>query len=282
MAITTVGFDGTVTEAQFARLMRHHGEVNYRHGVSDGGMTVTAAGATRTVSIAAGTAVVASVLVTSDATASLVFAANATATTRTDYVVLRVDWTTNTAAFVVVQGSSAAAPTLTQSEGTSWDMPLARVAIRPSVGTLASTDIVVCKPLPRIPRIFRANIGAIQLGTVNGSVTTIEPPITVGDPGWPYHLRVTGAFSGSATGAPAQVSVRVNILPPGAATGSTLAVADGYIANGGSSSVVASNTTSTTLSGPVTAQLTLTAHSGAAGLGMGSAGASFTVEQIPA
>lgn len=198
MAITTVGFDGTIDEAQFSRLMLHH--ANYKHKVTSGFVTTAAAG-TRTVSVSAGVAVLPGPLVESSAAETRTFAANATGSNRVDYLVLRGDWVANTATIVVVQGSSSSTPpALTQTEGALWEMPLARVTVRPSVTTLLSSDVVACKPLPRNEIVYTATIAQTTVA-YNGGFTTAAT-ITVADPGWPFTLQMVarGRFSGVPTG----------------------------------------------------------------------------------
>lgn len=199
MAITAVGFDGTVTEAQFARFMRSHGEVGYKHGVTTG-LVTTAAGGTRAASVSAGSAVLPGLLADSNAAVSTTHAANATAANRVDYVVLEADWSTNAVAVVVVQGSSSTPPALTQAEGSLWQMPLARVTVRPSVTTLLSTDVVVCKPLPRVMLSADDTLTPVTRAWNSGGYTVAE--VTFADPGWPYRLHVDAAcrFNGGSTG----------------------------------------------------------------------------------
>ena len=200
MAITTVGFDGTVNEAQWARLMRHTGEVAYKHGVTSG-LSPTPGGGARQVVVSSGTAVVTGVLVDSSASETLTLATNGGASSRTDYIVLRLDWTANTAVFAVVQGTSATAPALTQTEGTLWEMPVARVAVAPSAGVLSAGAITACKPLPRMTRNFRST--AISATTINhNDPASTLVTLTLDDPGWPYRLDVASAlrFDNSGTG----------------------------------------------------------------------------------
>lgn len=199
MAITTVGYDGTVTETQFATLMRYVGEVGYKHGVPTG-FTASAGGGTRQVSITTGTAILPGLLAVSDATATATLAANAGSANRVDYVVLQANWTTNTTSVTVVQGSSATPPALTQTEGSLWQMPLARVTVRPGVTTLLSSDIVVCKPLSRTVQAASGSLIAANRAYNSGAFTVSS--ITMPDPGWPYRVQVSarGRFAGSKSG----------------------------------------------------------------------------------
>lgn len=132
MAITSVGYDGTIDEAQWAQMIKKVGSSDY--GVVDGtDLRVTAvAGADRTVSIAPGTGWGHGVLDTLDANATIALD-TVSSGSRWDLVALRRDWTgaAGTTTVVKVNGSSAQAlPTgrLT-GPGTVDDQPLALVKI---------------------------------------------------------------------------------------------------------------------------------------------------------
>lgn len=168
MAITAVGFDGTITESEWASFMRHQGTVADRHGVSGNGLVVSAAGGTRTVSVSAGTAVLPGLRITSDAATSLTFAANSGSNNRVDAVVVEGNWSTNAVSIKVVQGSSAVPPALTQSEGVLWQMPLAYVTITPSLTTMLAANIVSTVPYPR----RRYSAAAKASGNTTFSATT--------------------------------------------------------------------------------------------------------------
>ena len=173
MAITAVGFDGTITEAEWASFMRHQGTVADKHGVSGSGLVVSAAGGTRTASVSPGTAILPGLRINSDAAVSLTFAANAGSTNRVDAVVVQGNWSTNTATIAVVAGSSTVPPALTQNEGVLWQMPLAYVTVRPGVTTLLSSDIVSTVPYPR----RRFSDQARSTGDLNtGLITSADIP----------------------------------------------------------------------------------------------------------
>lgn len=191
MAITTVGFDNAdITEAGFAKLMSAMGRVANEQGVTTG-MVASAGGGTRQVSITAGEAVAPGLLVTSDAAATVSLAANSSGAARTDYVVLTVDWGTNSAAFAAVTGSSVTPPALTQTAGSTWQIPLARVTVANGATTFASSDIEVCKPLPRKPIAY---VGTVAGTTINhNDAPTAVSTLTIPDPGWSYRLLMIGA-----------------------------------------------------------------------------------------
>jgi hypothetical protein len=192
VAIDWTGFDNEdITEAGFSKLMVAAGVVAYKHGVSDGGLTVSPGAGTREVSISAGEAFVAGVWFTSTATVvPAALAANAGSSARTDYVVLEVDWTANTCTLKVIQGASSTPPDLTQTAGTLWQMPLARVSVPAAHNTVFSAShITVCKPLPRDVQVVKTSTFTGQVIAVGGPPDTVAT-LNVTDPGWPYRLRV--------------------------------------------------------------------------------------------
>lgn len=172
MAITVVGFDGTITEAEWSSFMRHQGTVADKHGVSGTGLVVAAAAGTRTVDVSAGTAVLPGLRITSDAVTSLTFAANGGSTNRVDAVVVEGNWSTNVATIKVVQGSSSLPPALTQTEGSLWQMPLAYVTITPSLTTILAGNIVSTVPYPR-----RRYSGVAQASGLTNLTTTTPTDI---------------------------------------------------------------------------------------------------------
>jgi hypothetical protein len=278
MAVTVRGFAGTSYQfdaTQWARYERYRGEVGYRHGVPSG-LAVTAGGGTRQASITAGTAVLPGLLADSDATVTTTHAANATGANRVDYVVLQADWVTPAASgIVVVQGSSSTPPALTQAEGTLWQMPLARVTVRPSVTTLLSTDVVVCKPLPRVVKSATDALDAPQTRTYN-SAGFIIGTITFPDPGWPYRLHIDAAarFDGGTGYGVLEIVVAGVVDQIGETDG---------LANTGLQTARVGYTTGV-LSGPATIQARMRPQSMTSGnLQLFSAGTNFFgVDQIPA
>jgi hypothetical protein len=190
MTISTVGFDGSVSEGQWSELMRYAIEGGYRHSVANG-FGVAPTTNPREVSVAAGTAYAAGVLVISDAAVPLTVGANAGSTDRLDLVVLTLNWSTNTALLEVVAGSGSV-PTPTQDPGNVWQIPLAVVKVRPGVGTLVSSDVTPAKPLPRV---LRVTDGVIDTTITVGAAADAKVVGTVklADPGWPYRVRVTAS-----------------------------------------------------------------------------------------
>lgn len=117
MAITNKGYDGPLSDTDFAQLSQHIGSlVPVVCGRDDFAVTVNVGG-TLTCDVAAGSAVAPGVLTISDATASVAFdAVVTTGQTRWDAVVLRRNWSTGASTIVVVKGTAAAgAPQLLPS-----------------------------------------------------------------------------------------------------------------------------------------------------------------------
>lgn len=118
MAITNVGFDGTVSEAQWSKMWRRAVEGGSGQLLWSGG-SVTAPGTGRTVSVAAYDAWIAGVWSVGDAATTVLLSANTSGKPRIDYVILDVDWIANTVTVTKVDGSPAnnpVAPNLTQTE----------------------------------------------------------------------------------------------------------------------------------------------------------------------
>lgn len=142
MAITSVGYDGSVSEAQWAKMIPLVGTSHY--GVAGSGDWKVTAHATldRGVSIATGTGWGMGVMDTSDATVSLQ-AASIGSGSRWDMVVARRNWsgTGGTTTFAIIGGSSAKAlPSRNTNEGTLDDQPLALVQF--TAGSTAATAII--------------------------------------------------------------------------------------------------------------------------------------------
>lgn len=136
MAITNVGFDGTVGETEWAGYAKRLGApLPVVLGRTDYAVSINGA-ATLTVSVAAGSRMAHGVKTTSDAVASVVLDAVTTSGwTRWDAIVLHTDWTTNTVTITKVNGTAAlAAPQVVPSglvlnPGVAHDQVLALVQV---------------------------------------------------------------------------------------------------------------------------------------------------------
>ena len=199
MAINVAGFDGTMTEGVWAKLMAALGTLGYKHGVVAGCAVTPGAGA-RQSSVAAGELLLPGLRVESTATTVLTHNANSGSGPRTDLVVARADWATNTVSFAVVQGTSATPPGLTQVPGTRWEMPLAQVTVPAGYNSaFTSTHIKAVAPvrLPAAP--IRGTVDTSKTVAYNADAKTVAT-VEVPDPGRGYYLRVTANIEFDAKG----------------------------------------------------------------------------------
>lgn len=139
MAITSVGYAGTVGDAQWAEMISRVGGAVYSVDTY-GSFRVTASAGTRTVSIAAGGASGKGIYDENPAAITQALA-SVPSGTRWDLIVLRRTWATKVTAVAVVQGGSTKAiPTRTVTPGTVDDQPLALVRV--AAGSNAIQEIV--------------------------------------------------------------------------------------------------------------------------------------------
>lgn len=279
MAVTATGFDGSVSEAQWAKLMVRAAEGSYRHSVWSGGAVTSGTG--RAVNVAAIDTVVAGVWVTSDAVTSVALDANAGANRRIDQIVVDVDWTANTATITKVTGVAAANPVvadLIQNAGTRWQMPIARVTVPAAATTIPAANIDDCRPVNRETRIYNGADPAADSFGVNADNRVVST-VAIPDPGWPYILdcRAGMLFSGDSGYA------RLRFMLDGVATGITSKSA-AMTTNSGDSEVKIARATGV-LTGSHTATLTVTGESIAVNHPLSTNGGAsnfFQVLQIPA
>lgn len=129
MAITSVGYDGSIDEVEWARLSGFLGSRHAVAGPTDWKPTI--AGADRTVAIAAGAGYGDGVLDDSSAVVNLQ-CATVGAGSRWDAIVMNRDWQPagGTSAFAIVQGTSTQAlPTLLDDPGVEAQQPIALVKV---------------------------------------------------------------------------------------------------------------------------------------------------------
>lgn len=275
MTITTYGYDNAdITVLGFETLLRYAIEGGYRHNVASG-FTVTPGGGTRQTSIAAGVAVSPGVYVSSDATTTLTHSANATGANRVDYVVVRVNAATSTTTIAVVTGTSSTAPSLTQTLGGIWEIPLARVTVPNAHATVFNSGhIVTAKPLPRRSYFSSDSVDAATIGHANSG--TVVASVALTDPGWQYRVRVTGV---------ARVKENVGFAKLRAVVGgTTFGAGISPRLNHGGLQPVTVVAVSDLISGAATVQLVaepIGMDSGSLEIASDSVNA-FTVEQIPA
>jgi hypothetical protein len=113
----------------------------------DPGLSVTATGpVSASVNISAGAALVHGTFFLNDATVNLAIAANASGITRTDTIVLRKDWTSQTVRLAIIQGAPTAVSlpppkALTQVDGVTWEIPLADIIVDAGFVSIAQIKI---------------------------------------------------------------------------------------------------------------------------------------------
>lgn len=126
------------------------------------------------ISILAGGAVVYGMFYESDTPATLTVSSPSTGLSRYDYIVLRRDWSTRTVRLAKVTGTAAASPTLptlTQSAGAVWEIPLA-MALVTDGGNITITDARLFLPFPTV---YAGNI--VTAGMIaQGAVTADKRP----------------------------------------------------------------------------------------------------------
>lgn len=140
MALTSVGYDGSVDELEWALLTSSVGAEYAVRGAGDWRVT-TVSGLDRTVSIAAGSGYGHGVLDTTDA-AEQVQLSTVASGSRWDTIVARRNWSTNTTTLIAVQGTSSqgvSASRLT-GPGVQDDQPIALVQV--TAGQQLPTGIV--------------------------------------------------------------------------------------------------------------------------------------------
>ncbi len=121
------------------------------------------------VDVLAGSALVAGRFYLSDATEALTIAANSSGNPRIDTIILRADYSLQTVVLAILQGTPAVSPTpptLTQTLGTLYEIPLADIAAANGFVSIANTDIT--------PRHEWANAApGIYLTVLNNSGGTL-------------------------------------------------------------------------------------------------------------
>lgn len=158
---TTLGDAGPYTDQDWAKIWREafnssdsdSGVLVGTGTAPDPGLTVQATGpASASVDITAGSALVQGTWYNTDANVNKTIGANASGNPRIDTVVLRKDFATQTVRLAVLPGTPAGSPVppaLTQTDGVTWEMPLADVAVANGFATITNADIT--------PRAIPAN-----------------------------------------------------------------------------------------------------------------------------
>ncbi|MFF7800260.1 tail fiber domain-containing protein [Streptomyces olivaceus] len=143
MSISSYPFDEqSVSEGQYSYLFR---ELASHSGIADSvggaGFNVYGDGSGMRVKVNAGYAIVRGHAVQSTATETVTIAA-ASAATRYDRVVLRLDPTANTITIAVVQGTSGGGvPALTQTDTGVYEFPLATITVPIGTATISPSNV---------------------------------------------------------------------------------------------------------------------------------------------
>lgn len=171
MAITSSkGFDGTINEAEWSTL---HSVVNDGHVE---GMVASVGSGTREVDLTSGTAWAVGTYHVASAT-TVALAANGSGNTRIDTIVVNINFSTNTATITSVQGTPAAspvAPTLTQTAGTEWEIPLCDVVVVDGETAFSTADITDRRPY----RPFvQHGLKEISMGGSDSATSSVTFPV---------------------------------------------------------------------------------------------------------
>lgn len=138
------------------------------------------------VDVLAGAALVAGRLVTYDSTTALTIAANASGNPRIDTVVIRADYTLQTAVLAVLQGTPAVSPTppsLTQTIGTLYEIPIADVAVANAFVSISNANITprhewANAALGNYAQVLNNSGGVLQTGSVVIHDTSADRAVT--------------------------------------------------------------------------------------------------------
>jgi hypothetical protein len=140
MAIASAGYDGTVTQEDWAAMASFFGSDTGVATETD--LVVTGVSGTRVASVSPGMAWGWGVIDTLTGDNSLTFAANSSGSTRWDAVVLRRNWGTGISTLNVVTGSSVeTVPSLTVNPGSQADQVIALVAVPNGATSLVGATV---------------------------------------------------------------------------------------------------------------------------------------------
>lgn len=221
MAITPVGFEGQVNEVSFAKMMNAVGGYGIIGTYAGTDFAITSVAGQRNVLVQGqpSTLWAPGVLVTMDADASPAAGAslNSSGFTRIDLVVMRVNWTTDACALMIVEGTGSSNPvaptTYNKVPGTVFDVVLAEMTLPHNAGQYSAIrdrrvwlqDGLMVQPnglvLPdSYPGRLLAepNDGFLYLGGFGAERWTFE---AVKDTSWvTVALAAPGGFTGSVKG----------------------------------------------------------------------------------
>ncbi|HAP90774.1 MAG TPA: hypothetical protein DCR15_14035 [Arthrobacter bacterium] len=215
MTITSVGYDGTVNETQWASLVPRVGIAHYGISGTDDWRVSALTTMDRGINISVGSGWGHGVLDTSDATVSLQ-GGLVSSGDRWDMVVARRNWSGigGATTFVIIAGSAAKAlPARNTTPGTLDDQPIA--LIRFTAGQTAVQEIVPLRCWARNGGMVAKDVLALtflkELGaqvTINGAMWLCVPDVN-GNPSWisssPMGTTSLFGVGGALSGNPALV-----------------------------------------------------------------------------
>lgn len=143
----------------------------YDNGVNYGLEVTQTTPASSNITVWTGAAIVQGTVYENDASEVLAIGANASGNPRIDTVVIRKDYVLQTIRAAIRQGTPAASPvppTLTQTDGVTWEIPLADIRVSNGFSTIVDNNI--------IPRHQWVNTGdALYIdGVLNATGATLE------------------------------------------------------------------------------------------------------------
>lgn len=185
---TTPGDAGAYSADSFADYMRNafmalkveSGPFQGSGTSPDIGLTVQQTGvASANVQVTPGAAMVRGIFYELTATQQLTIAANGSGNPRIDTIILRASWALQTVRLAVLQGTPAAtpaAPSLTQTDGVQWEIPLADIAVANGFATIVNANITY-------RRAFANTTGNLDLWDVlnNSGGILVEGDVVVWD-----------------------------------------------------------------------------------------------------
>lgn len=158
-------FSGYGTRANYGPVYGYDNGTNF-------GLEVTETSPVSTnVTLNVGCAIVRGTVYVNDAALTLAIAANVSGNPRIDTVILRKDYVAQTIRAVVKQGTPAATPSppaLTQSAGSTWEIPVADIAVSNGFASINQTNIT-----PRHEWV-NASHGVYLDGILNNSGITLQ------------------------------------------------------------------------------------------------------------
>lgn len=180
-------------------------------------LEVTATSPTsKNVEIKIGSALVVGTLYTNSGTVTLPIANNTSGNARVDTVVLRKDYVLQTIRLAVLQGTPAASPvppTLTQSAGTTWEIPIADVAVANGFSAISQVNITPrhewanASPGVYLDQVLNNSGAVLQTGDVVIWDTSTARAVTTTTTR--NHPRVAGVWVGrTANGARGRLQVK--------------------------------------------------------------------------